>query len=54
MNIETAKSLVGLLMGAIEKAEHLGKDQVDLGAELEAADDAARTELEAAIKRVEG
>lgn len=54
MNIETAKMLAGVLFAAIEEAEKAGSEEVKLGDQLQALDDAARAELEAAIKRAEG
>lgn len=54
MNIETAKMLAGVLFAAIEEAEKSGNEEIALGDRLQALDDSARAELEAAIKKAEG
>ena len=54
MKVEVARALVAALCNAIDKAELVGKDECDLTSEIQALDDRARAELEAAIKRAEG
>lgn len=54
MKVETARILVAALLEAIDKAEAVGRNECSLTEQLQALDDAARAELEAAIKRAEG
>lgn len=50
MTPNQARSIAQLLIRSADKAEAEGVDQIDLLTDLRAADDAARDELEAAIK----
>lgn len=49
MHIDQARLLQETLQRAVVQAEQAGSTEVDLGASLRAADDAARAELQAAI-----
>lgn len=49
MTPNQARSIAQALIQAADKAESEGVDQIDLLADLRAADDAARAELEVAI-----
>lgn len=53
MNIEQARELAATLNDAADAAEAAGTDEVDLVSNLQAVDDAARAELEAAIAAAE-
>ena len=54
MKTAHARALLVLLSEAIDRADILGKDEIDLAHQLQQFDDDARAELEAAIKRAEG
>lgn len=54
MRIEQAIVLKDALDAAIEKAEASGSSEVDLQGNLQALDDAARAELQAAIEAASG
>lgn len=54
MTPNQARTVAAALMAAADKAEAQGTDKVDALAELQALDDAARAELDAAIKAAGG
>lgn len=54
MNLDQAKALQAALSAAIAAAEQEGRDQVELGSELQSLDDQARAELAAAVARAKG
>lgn len=54
MHIDQARALRDALIEAVDKADALGSTEVALTAVLQAADDAARAELQAAIEEAAG
>lgn len=54
MKLEHAKVLLAALSAAVADAEQAGSDEVQLQSALQAADDQARAELQAAIDAARG
>lgn len=54
MKIPEAQTLIDILTGAIKDAQAEGRDEIDLGDALRAADDDARDELVRAIREAGG